>query len=262
MPKCYPRPLAPFGTLIESPDAGAELDLTATELRAMIRETPLLLFRGFTIRDREHFLSLASEKPDHSDLLHWEFGPVMELKVTPDIPNYLFSNEKVPFHWDGAFFRVPSYLVFHCLRAPEIGCGGETLFADTSRVWDEASLADRARWRKVALTYETEKKAHYGGKITTQLVDAHPTNGKTILRFAEEVGTKLNPVSLQVTGLEFGAEQKFIIEMAARVMQPQTCYSHAWQEGDFLIADNHQLIHGRNEFRHATPRHIRRAQIL
>ena len=37
---------------------------------------------------------------------------------------------------------------------------------------------------------------------------------------------------------------------------PQHVYAHGWERGDFVIADNHVLLHGRNPYRSKAPRRL------
>lgn len=251
--------LEPFGLSITSRDRGDVTRLGGTLLSGILRSEKLLLMRGFAPLERDELLAFCQSYPD-AELLHWDTGPVMEMKVSASPRNYLFSAEKVPFHWDGAFHKVPSYLVFHCIQAPPADAGGETLFTDTQGIWETAGDEERALWKRAELTYETEKLAHYGGKITVPMVQKHPRTGRTILRFAEAVETDLNPVSLSVGGVP--RPEALVASMTEKIYSAEHCYRHRWQEGDYLIADNHALIHGRNAFTRDCPRHLRRIQIL
>jgi alpha-ketoglutarate-dependent taurine dioxygenase len=248
--------LEPFGVIVHSP--GAPLSQLSTSwVNSLLLNEKLVVLRGFAPLTREGFLDYCLAFPQ-GKVLHWDSGPVMEMKVDPRPKNYLFSREAVPFHWDGAFHIVPTYLAFHCLQAPS-GEGGETLFCDTERVWNDASASEKAKWEKVELTYETAKLAHYGGKVTVKMVDIHPFTGKPCLRFAEPVTTQLNPVRLT---LNRGIDSTFLSHLQERIYSPQFCCAHRWENGDYLFADNHALIHGRRPFREHSPRHLRRIQIL
>jgi len=253
--------LWPFGVKIEAYRGHSVLEIEPRCLDRLAQASKLVLLRGFEPLGRGQFLEYCRSFPGRG-LLEWDFGPVMEMHEKPDPKNYLFSREAVPYHWDGAFHRVPSYLAFCCVEAPVEGAGGETLFCDTERVWEAASPMERAQWSGVTLTYETAKLAHYGGRITGPLVQRHPSTGKTILRFAEPVATELNPVSLQVSGIENDDQSSFIDDMKSRIYAPQLSYAHRWEPGDLLIADNHSLIHGRRAFAKDSPRHLRRVQLI
>lgn len=254
--------LDPFGIAITVVDKAVDrLDVAA--LQDLLGEHGLVLVRNLTAPTRDELLALArSFDSGHAKLLEWDFGPVMEMRREPSPSNYLFSAERVPFHWDGAFHRVPSCLVFHCLAAPTPGGGGETLFADAAALWRRATPDERQQWMQIRLVYETEKKAHYGGRIETDMVRTHPRTGANIVRFAEEVETELNPVSLGIIGLPECDVAAFVRTMTDRLYDPSYCYSHSWQDGDLLFVDNHRLLHGRRGFLVDSPRHLRRVQIL
>ena len=254
-------PLAPFGALLRAARPLSVTTLAPAMLEALAREHKLVLLRGFAPIERDDFLAYCRTIPG-GGLLEWDFGPVMEMHERPDAKNYLFSREAVPYHWDGAFHRVPSYLMFCCVEAPVQGAGGETLFCDTTRVWDFASAAERATFEKVQLTYATAKLAHYGGTITNPLVAKHPHTGQTVLRFAEPVETALNPVTLSISGVPVAQGEQVLATLTRAVYDPAHCYSHAWQPGDILMADNNALIHGRRAFERDCPRHLRRIQVL
>ena len=183
----------------------------------------------------------------------------MEMRETPDAQNYLKSNERVPFHWDGAFQRVPSVLVFSCVEAPLPGGGGETLFCDTTQVWRDASPDLRTQWARIKVQYKAPKLAHYGGEIMVPLMCEHPGTGAAILRFAEPVKSRLNPVQVKVFGDPSGEAIETLIQ---RLYSAEYCVAHTWEKGDLLLCDNHALLHGRHAFTKGSPRHLRRVQIL
>lgn len=256
--------LKPFGLTITAKRSAPESllkQIPANELDALARKHRLVLLRGFSRLDREAFLSYCSGFPGR-DVFQWSFGPVMEMREMPDPKNYLFSREKVPFHWDGAFATVPNYLVFSCVEAPSGGAGGETLFCDTEAIYSASSVEERKLFAKAVMKYETSKIAHYGGVIEAPLVQRHPESGSVILRYAEPVATELNPVSLEIKGVESFEAEAIQNLMQERIYDPQFCYEHEWEEGDLLIADNHSLIHGRKQFELGSPRHLRRIQLI
>ncbi len=252
-------PLEPFGLRIEARESGQPLKICGALLESLLRAEKLVCFRNFQKLTPAELLEFAKSYP-RAELLHWESGPVMEMKVDPEARNYLFSREAVPFHFDGAFHKIPSFLVFNCLQSPLGKQGGETLFTHTQLLWDAAAANEQVLWRRLVLTYRTEKLAHYGGTVTLPLVQPHPRAKGVVLRYAEPVTSALNPVQLEIMGVLNPTE--FISRMKARLYDKRFCYEHAWQEGDLLLADNHALLHGRNAFSKDSPRHLRRVQIL
>lgn len=229
-------------------------------LLSLVQHHKLVVLRGFEALSREGLLHYCQSQ---AKLLSWDFGPVMEMKVDAHTQNYLFTNGDVPLHWDGAFHQEPKYLLFHCLQAPTLYSGGETLFVDTEMIWESASTLQKEQWFEYALEFKTEKLAHYGGQITKRLVQQHPIKGNTILRFAEPVGDEyLNPVSVQVLDKTTHESSLIISTLSELMRNPLNSYFHQWQQGDYLIADNFSLLHGRNPFINHSPRHLRRIQIL
>jgi alpha-ketoglutarate-dependent taurine dioxygenase len=254
------KTLTPFGLGVfsDKPLKMPQIDLHV--LKQWIYEHKFIVFRGFQPLSKSQFHNYAQSL---GELLQWEFGPVMEMKVDINKQNYLFRNSKVPFHWDGAFYKVPSILLFNCIEAPFDGSGGETLFVDTEKLFESAGKKEQRIWRTINIAYETEKLAHYGGKISKHLVAQHPDTGKTIMRFAEPVSEDyLNPLKVTVEDTTEEESHAFIAELSSKLYAPELCYSHTWQANDLLIADNYALIHGRNAFNDLSPRHLRRIQLL
>lgn len=233
------------------------------ELLDRLRDESLIVLRDFPRLDRDGLLAYArSASPAGTDpLLHWEFGPVMELRVDDAAKNYLFSREAVPFHWDGVFFHVPHVLVFQCIEAPDPGAGGETLFCFAEKLYAELSAEQRARWADAKITYETAKVAHYGGAVTIPVFGTHPIKGTPVVRFAEAVATDKNPVTATVSGIDEDDAAELTRWFTERLYAEENCRAHEWRPGDLVLADNHALMHGRRAFTRDAKRHIRRVQI-
>lgn len=203
--------------------------------------------------------SLSRQKGELKEqILHWEFGPIMNMKYDAQAPNYLFSAEAVPLHWDGAFYREPKQLLFYCVDSE--GSGGETLFLNTELLWESLTKREQDECRKITLKYSTEKKAHYGGEITIPLVQKNPLTGATILRLAEKVETKLNPVTLEIHGTEDA--EGFYERMKVKLNDPDFLYIHEWKKGDLIVCDNFTFLHGRKALRDNLNRTFKRIQIL
>lgn len=252
--------LEPFGIVVRSNVVGSALgSLSLDTIRDIVTQSRVVVFRGFARLEGDDFPAFCS---NFGEVLEFDFGVVNELSTRTDTKNYLYTNRDVPFHWDGAFIgRIPSLIFFHCDEAPEAGSGGETLFTDTSLMLEAASTEIRAKWESINITYTTEKIVHYGGSFSSPMIMSDPRTGKAVIRYAEPV-TDLNPVTLDINGLPDGEREAFIIDMHERLNQPSVCYSHSWQDGDLLIADNHTLLHGRRAFNVESKRRIRRVNIL
>lgn len=213
------------------------------------------ILKSQTFND-ESLLSFA--KSFGSELLHWDFGPIMEMKFDREAKNYLFSDESVPLHWDGAFFKEPSKLLFFCTESE--GEGGETVFVNTEKIWEDLSNDEKEMCREIRMIYKTEKLAHYGGLIDVPLIQVHPVTGKTIMRMAEKVETKLNPVELRILGTR--DEEGFYQFMLSKLYDPKYQYVHQWEKGDVVVADNFTYLHGRKCLGKNKKRTFKRIQIL
>ena len=148
-------------------------------------------------------------------------------------------------------------------EAPDPFSGGETLFCDMEKVLQSFSQDERRTLlQNTQLTYKTEQKAHYGGEVTLPIIRKHPNKDCETLSYAEPVHTTLNPVSLEVHGLEPKSALFLQSVLEQKLYSNEFCYVHQWEEGDILIADNFSTTHGRRAFLKETKRFIRRAQIL
>jgi alpha-ketoglutarate-dependent taurine dioxygenase len=252
--------IAPFGAVVRSNRQGIDLSVIPfATLKTLINERRVVVLRGFA--------PLSGDKlPEYclnlGEILEWEFGAVNELVVKKDTQNYLYTNGAVPFHWDGAFAgKIPHYIFFHCDIASASGQGGETLFCDTVQLLELAAPEQYEKWKRITITYSTEKIVHYGGIFSSPMISVHPFTGEKILRFAEPV-TDLNPVYLEIKGIPEEIREEFLQDMHRRLNDKNLCYSHRWLSGDVVIADNFALLHGRRAFEHNSERRIRRINIL
>lgn len=265
LPGCRQEPLPPFGLLIRPTESsGSPERLPLDRLRALLLRERLLVLRGFEPFASKEQLSAYSQC--WGELLAWDFGTVFEVIEQDHPKNYLFTSGSVPYHWDGAFAaRVPWLQVFQCQESPGCDQGGETIFCDTARIWEMATPQKRTLWREITIEYTTDKVAHYGGRIRFPLLGLHPLTGQTTLRFAEPANAstvKLNTPELEVHGIPATEVPGFLDELIRLLYAPQYVYSHAWEAGDLVIADNHVLLHGRTPYRSKLPRKLWRVHVL
>jgi alpha-ketoglutarate-dependent taurine dioxygenase/1,4-dihydroxy-2-naphthoate octaprenyltransferase len=252
-------PLTPFGVRVECPSGTQLADLEAEQLTQWVDRHRVVQLRGVT-PVAPHVLAAQCRRL--GPLQPWSFGAVHELKQVERPENYLYTEHAVPLHWDGAFAdAVPHWLVFQCVRAPPEGAGGETVFVDSTRVLQRSSPAQRANWQAARVRYSTEKKVHYGGTFVSPVVATHPTLGFEVLRYAEPV-RDLNPVSVEPLGLNGDDARALQEDLSRALADPDAVLAVPWAEGDFVIADNHALLHGRRAFVTGAPRHLHRVNVL
>jgi len=253
------KQLSPFGCVVTAPAAGASIESFPKEdLEELVDKNRVVVFRGFEPLAGE---ALPRYCATLGTIAEFDFGSVNKLEISPDATNYLYTNSEVPFHWDGAFIgEIPHYIFFHCDLAPQPGSGGETLFADTTLLLEQADQSTRDRWSNIDITYATEKLVHYGGEFSSPMIERSET-GREVVRFAEPV-KDLNPVNLRISGLPSSEHEQFLSDMHRRLHDDSVCYRHQWCDGDVVIADNFVLLHGRSAFDAGAKRSIRRVNIL
>jgi alpha-ketoglutarate-dependent taurine dioxygenase len=253
------KALAPYGLEITATVSAQVAQVDPATLKEWIAEHRYILLRGFEQMSTDAMTALAHTL---GDTLEWEFGAINELVAKPDAKNYIYTTGAVPFHWDGAFVgKIPHYILFSCEVAPPEHSGGETIFCDGAQLIAAATPEQRALWQKTSVTYSTDRVVHYGGSFTSPMIAPHPVSGEQTLRYAEPV-RDLNPVKLEIPSLTPEQRDALIAEMGLLLRKPEFCVAHTWRAGDVLVADNHALLHGRNAFREAGRRHIRRINIL
>lgn len=258
-------PLQPFGAVIHSDKQEQSiLQVPQENILQWLNEHFLLVFRGYKLLDDSNFITFAKQ---FGKLLSWEFGEILELKIHPNPPNHIFTSGRVELHWDGAFVeQKPHYNLFQCLQGSDSNTGGRTLFVNGVDVLQNAAPEERALWQAITINYKTEKKAHYGGSIRSPLVCTNPYTDRSVIRYIEafnEDNAEINPMNVRVEGYSQQDSDAFLKGFTHRLYKKDVMYQHVWKTGDFAIADNSHLLHGRSRFTRADAgRHIKRINIL
>ncbi|WP_428264284.1 TauD/TfdA dioxygenase family protein [Haliangium sp.] len=258
--------LSPFGLLVQAGDGASSLaDIAKEVVTELIDEHRLVVFRGFSRLSQAELVAFARQ---FGPLLEWEFGEVLNLRIEPDPANHIFTAGRVELHWDGAYLgpdKTPRYNLFQCLEGSGRG-GGETLFVDAAGAWEDAGASEKVRWEPLVIRYETEKKAHFGGVFHHPLIGRHPSSGAQVVRYIEpfnEDNQDINPVQVSIEGMSSEDSHAFLTAFTRRLYSDDLMYRHAWRQGDFVMVDNHSLLHGRSRFHdQADRRHLQRIHIL
>ena len=257
--------LKPFGTLIEATNKNINIqELEIEKLRQLFQESQLILIRGFnTFKDSNHFSEYCEQ---WGEISVWPFGKVLELIQHEKPEDHIFDNSYVPLHWDGMYRpQVPEYQIFHCVKAPLIEQGGRTTFSNTILVLEHLSDDLKELWSKVIGIYQREME-FYKSKVISPIITKHPFRDFPVIRYNEphsdDRGHLINIPNLKFTGVESEELGLFHKTLNEALYNSQNFYAHEWQDGDVVIADNFSLLHGREKFDSASPRHIRRVQVL
>lgn len=251
--------LEPFGAVVTNRGAESLADFSETEIFDLVGENKVVVFRGFDLLAKQE-LALFAQKL--GEPLQWEFGAINDLRVKPTTENYIFTDHEVPMHWDGAFAgKIPHIILFQCVVAPDEKDLGGTTFCDTTKIVETAAVESLKKWSEISVTYATKKIVHYGGKTTQKFLQKHPLSGETVIRYAEPV-EDLNPVTLVVKGLKNQTQNDFVGAMKNAIYDRDVLYTHRWETGDIVLADNFALLHGREAFKNPNQRYIQRVNIL
>lgn len=252
--------LSPFGAVIKSNNTVSSIEqFSPQQIFDWLNEYKLIVFRGYEVMPKQRLALFAQKlgKP-----LQWVFGAINDLKVKPDTENYIFTDHDVPMHWDGAFVgTIPHVILFQCIVAPKLEDMGGTTFADTQKILENSPPEKINEWKDIEITYRTKKIVHYGGKIRQKFISRHEVEDKQVIRYAEPV-EDLNPVSLEIKGLKDKTPEVFTAEIKELLYKKDYLYTHRWQAGDIVLADNHTLLHGREAFKNPNERYIQRVNIL
>lgn len=257
-------PIEPFGLLLEAEQQPCSLpDIPADELAALVEQHKAVVLRGFAALSESQFIDHARR---FGPLLRWEFGELLNLRIVKQPANHLFGSGRVEMHWDGAYLtEVPRFSLFQCLQADYAEGGGETLFTDAARMLELASPEQRTAWERAVISYSSDKAAHYGGAVTVPLVSPHRGTGAPTVRFIEpfnEDNLEVNPVTVEVHDVPGEHQETFLRQIIDVMYDPRCMYRHRWQQGDFLMYDNHALLHGRAKMERNVDRHLQRIHVL
>ncbi|MDW6001886.1 TauD/TfdA family dioxygenase [Vibrio mangrovi] len=260
------QPLDNIGVIIQAQDQQISdiHQLPIQDLEEEILRSGLVLLRGFNPTNDKEMESFAQKL---GPLLAWDFGYVLDLKIQQDPANHIFSRGRVELHWDGAFANeTPRYNFFQCLESSASSGGGETIFLNTTRLLDSLPQDTFEELQSKSVSYSTKKVAHYGGDIHVPLLSQHPATQQMRIQFVEpfnEDNQDVNPVQALVSGLEKSKSDEFLHQMIQLCYQSQYIYNHVWEKGDYLLVDNHTMLHGRRRFQsEGLSRHLKRVHIL
>jgi taurine dioxygenase len=132
--------------------------------------------------------------------------------------------------------------------------GGDTLFADMHKAWDNLpeALRKAVEGRSAAHSYtarysETKFEGNWRPTLTPEqlaqvaevvhpIVRTHPENGRKALFVSEGFTTR-------IVGLPQDESKQLLDELYAHSVLPQNIYRHQWQAHDLVFWDNRSLIH-------------------
>jgi len=259
------KPLHPaLGAEVEGVVFARPLDAEIqAELQRLWLEHHVLLFRDATIDDEAQIrfsrafgeLEIFPEADQRSSR-HPEIFRVANTEETGHIraaedPVDAYLKIVEFWHTDSAYRAIPSLgAVLRALAVPERG--GETLFANLFRAWEEMpeALRRRVAGRVGRFSYERIRDFAAAGHrsltaaeraqvpaVTHALARLHPERGGRVSLY-------ISPLNMEgIVGMADAEAEALIDELAAWAAQERFVYRHRWRQGDMLMWDNRCTMH-------------------
>lgn len=167
------------------------------------------------------------------------------------------------WHSDGSYKDLPiRYSILNAVTA--VSQGGETQYADLRAAYDslddvtKALIADKVAifwshntrdWLQIGDSPE-ERSAF--PKVRWPMVRVHPKSGRKVLWCDSKVWA--------IEGLSLPEGRALVHELIEHIGQREHVYSHKWQSGDLIMADNRSTAHRGRRFIHSERREMRRVE--
>ncbi|KAF5318287.1 hypothetical protein D9758_018885 [Tetrapyrgos nigripes] len=255
----------PFGLTIScSPSDSLSLnDLPMNKLRTLLGIHSCVLLRGFSQVDRDDMIKKSEEL---GPILRWPaYGAIFELKENSNWDvNSTLTCEAMPMHYDGLFKTKtdehgrmtsdsPQFQIFQCIQAPGNQEGGRTILTNTAEIlrYGVTHLQKELLSSK-NFTVFTPKNAVFGGDhLKLPLVMQNELTGHEVLRWNDpwpQWVTKFKATNVGISDATQEEEARIVDLLSNLLYDRRFCFAHTWATGDFLIADNVELLHSRTAF--------------
>lgn len=169
------------------------------------------------------------------------------------------------WHSDGSYKELPiRYSILNAVTA--VGYGGETQYADLRAAYD--ALDDVTReliagkvgrfWshntRDQLKIPDSEAERSAFPKSRWPIVRTHPGSGRKVLWCDSKC--------CEIEGMSVPEGRALVHELIEHIGQRERVYSHSWQPGDLVMADNRATVHRGRRFDHAERREMRRVETV
>lgn len=169
------------------------------------------------------------------------------------------------WHSDGSYKHTP--IRYSILNAVTVASyGGETEYADLRAAWDALDqvtrelIADKVGifWshntRDQLKVPDTAAERGAFAKTRWPLVRTHPGSGRKVLWCDSKV--------CAIEHMPLPEGRALAHELIEHIGQRERVYSHKWQPGDLIMADNRAAVHRGRRFDHSEPREMRRVETV
>jgi alpha-ketoglutarate-dependent taurine dioxygenase len=246
-----------YETVDLTPRIGAEVkaDLAtllsgeiAAELKALLVERGVLIFRGHTVTPEQQ-LQLAATfgtPRDEHGLLITRITP--DAKKSPIFADY--TKGTFFFHIDGTYTETPGFATM--LHARSVApAGGQTEFGNTYALYEDLSEADKRLLDGLEVMHsgETIQRLAFPEPTAAQLAAwgegaAPPRRHPMVWQHRSGRKSLLLAYSCKyVIGMDRAESDALLARLLALTEDPQYIYRHEWRVGDLLIWDNTGTMH-------------------
>lgn len=177
---------------------------------------------------------------------------VLELDGDRDETEVLRGREMMPLHKDGLLMGVDVAVVgIHCQvwRGVE---NGRTLVSDARSAWDAMDPEVLQLLERQGIEARAADEGYYlEGRGTWHPIEAiqrRPTGVSLAVGLPFPKGARAS-WHVRVAGVDSAASNAVFEHLEEVLLREEYVYRHEWAEGDLLLLNNHNVLHGREAFR-------------
>jgi alpha-ketoglutarate-dependent taurine dioxygenase len=254
-----------IGTQVHIDKAGLLGGNRSAELRALLEQRGVLVFRDIDLGDEEEIALAATLGTVRQDFGRPIMRVTFDAKANPDHHEYFDST----FHWhmDGTHDDYPPLASIATPRVLAPRGTGHTEFANSYASWEALPEAEQRRLEGL----EVGHTQHFALPLEKPPSEAQ-------LARIERLGTKVQPMVWRhrntrkslalgrsarfVVGLDPAESEALLGRLLAWMTQPQFVYHHEWRMGDVLIWDNTGTLHRALPYDRACGRRLHRVTLV
>ncbi|GAN54405.1 TauD/TfdA dioxygenase family protein [Tanticharoenia sakaeratensis] len=241
------------GVEITGVDLARSSDAERAAIRDVYDRNPIVVLRdqALSVEDYVTFGEALGELVPHTRLEYTVPGH-------PEV--YVLSNKKqdgkmigvhldgLGWHSDGTYLARPlAATTLYALDVPPVG--GDTLFADTCRAYDNLPETTKARIEDMVVVYDFifYMQTRFPDYVVTERQRAENPEVRHRLVRRDAAGRPglymSNGSARGIDGMSDEEGRAFLRELTDFVTRPEQVYRHQWRAGDLVIWNNLQTMH-------------------
>lgn len=260
-----------FSALQLTPRIGTEITIgleslldgsCAAELRGVLEERGVLIFRGLNLEDSQQLafartigtvrLGDVEKRTDDGKIAKQHeaddgiFKVTFDVKENPTFAQYLIGT--FCWHMDGTWEKVPPLgaILTPRVLSPE---GGQTEFVNTYAAYEDLPAAEKSRLESLVVrhTMEANYRSVVPNPTAEQVKDwrSYPVRTHPLV-WTHRSGRKslvLSSSAAAIDGLGQAESDELLDRLWEWVTRPEYLYRHEWRMGDMLVWDNTGTMH-------------------